>query len=140
MTLTEKVAHLKGLMEGMELPEDKNSKLLTEIADILEDMAMTCADLEDETATLNDYADELDHDLGELEEYVYDDDDDCCCGEDDYDDDFCEVECPNCGETIYLDPETDCEEVICPNCGEKFDCCCDCDDCDCCGDDAPEGN
>lgn len=137
MTISEKVAHLKGVIDGMELGDDKNSKLIKEIADILEDMAMTVEDLEDETATLNDYADELDQDLGELEEYVYDDDDcdcDCCDCDDDDDDDFVEVTCPKCGETIYLDADTDCEEVVCPNCNEKFDCCCDCCDCDECDD------
>ena len=136
MTLTEKVAHLKGVIEGMELADDKYAKLIKEIADILEDMSLTVSDLDDEVATLGDYAEELDEDLGALEEFVYDDDCDCCdddCDCDCCDDDFVEVECPNCGEIIYLDEESDCEEVICPNCNEHFDCCCDCAECDeCC--------
>lgn len=134
MTLTEKVAHLKGVIEGMELADDKNSKLIKEIADILEDMAMTVADLEDDTATLYDYVDELDQDLGEVEEYVYEvDDDDCdCC--DCCDDEVVEVTCPKCGATVFLDvDDDDFDDIICTECGEHFDCCCDCDcdDCDC---------
>ena len=41
-----------------------------------------------------------------------------CC--DDFDDDFVEVECPHCGETVYFDQdmlESD-EELICPNCNK----------------------
>lgn len=134
MTITEKVAHLKGVIEGMELADDKNGKLIKEIADILEDMAMTVADHEDEIATLNDYADELDEDLGAIEEYVYGDDEcDCCDCDDEDDDDFFDITCPKCGETFYVDPETeDCEDIICPNCNEHIDCHCDCDECDEC--------
>lgn len=134
MTLTEKVAHLKGVIEGMELADDKNSKLIKEIADILEDMAMTVSDLEDDTATLYDYVDELDQDLGEVEEYVYDvEDDDCdCCDCDDCcEDEVVEVTCPKCGATVFLDiDDDDFDDIICTECGEHFDCCCDCD-CDC---------
>ena len=79
-------------------------------------------------------------DLDELEEYVFcDEDDDFCDCCDCEDDELYEVECPSCGEEIYLDDEMLDEEFIeCPACGEKLeldiefdDCDCDCGCCDC---------
>ena len=138
MTLTEKVAHLKGLMEGLEINDSsKEGKVLKYIADILEDMALSVCDLEDETDTLNQYIEEIDEDLGMLEDDFYedyDDDDcdcDCCdCDDDDCDcdcccddDDICEfyeVTCPSCGEPVYIDDSIDPSRVICPSCNTEF--------------------
>lgn len=151
MTITEKVAYLKGLMEGLEL--DKNSKegkILNAVVDVLNDIALSIEDVDSEIEVINDYVDELDHDLGDLEEFVYECDDDCDDDEEDddeedYDDDeeddddsvFFEVECPSCGDKIYLDDSIDPSDVICPNCHEHFDIefegCGDCDSCENCG-------
>lgn len=138
MTLTEKVAHLKGLMEGLDINDStKEGKVLKYIADILEDMALSVCDLEDETDTLNQYIEEIDEDLGMLEDDFYedyDDDDcdcDCCCDDDDDcdcdcccdDDDICEfyeVTCPSCGEPVYIDDSIDPSRVICPSCNAEF--------------------
>lgn len=132
MTLTEKVAHLKGLMEGLGIDEGtKEGKVLKYIADILEDMALSVTDLEDETDTLNQYVEEIDEDLGELEDDFYDDecdccdcddDCDCCCDFDDEDDigEFYQVDCPSCGEPVFLDDSIDPSRVICPSCHAEF--------------------
>ena len=139
MTLTEKVAHLKGLMEGLEIDESsKNGKVLKYIADILEDMALSVTDLEEETDTLNQYVEEIDEDLGALEDDFYDDecdccdcdcdddcdcdcDDDCCCDCDDDDiGEFYQVDCPSCGEPVFLDDSIDPSRVICPSCHAEF--------------------
>jgi len=46
MEITEKVAYLKGLMEGMELDtEKKEGKLLAAIIDVLDDIALEIADM-----------------------------------------------------------------------------------------------
>ena len=145
MSVSEKVAYLRGLMEGLELDENsKEAKLFDSIVDTLDDIASELSDFDEDLGDLGDYVEELDEDLADLEEYVYDDDCDCC---DDDDCDCCcdddetyEVECPSCGEKIYLDESMFDEDYIeCPACGEKleldidYD---DCDgDCDCCGDD-----
>ena len=48
MTICEKVAYIKGLAEGLELDaNDKNTKVLNAIIELLEDMALTVEDLED---------------------------------------------------------------------------------------------
>lgn len=138
MTISEKVAYIKGLADGLVLDDNnKQDKLLKAIIDVLDDIALTVEDLEDCSAELAEQIDAVDEDLAALEDVVYEEDDDCddcCC---DCDDDMYEVECPNCHDIIYVDEDMLCEESIdCPNCGTKleFDLECDCcheDDCGC---------
>ncbi len=135
MTVSEKAAYIKGLIEGMKIDtSDGEGKIISAMADLLEDLSLSVLDLEDEAATLNDYVEELDEDLGAVEEELYCDcdccdDDDCdCCDDDDCDccdDDDCdceclELECPACGKPVYID-ECDADkidELECPNCGK----------------------
>ena len=85
MSVSEKVAYLRGLMEGLDLDENsKEAKLFSAIVDALDDVASDMSDLEEDLADLSDYVEELDEDLGDVEEFVYDDDD-CCCDDDDCD-------------------------------------------------------
>lgn len=73
MNLTEKVAYLKGLMDGMEIDlETKEGKLFAAIADVLEDLALSVSDLDDEMTELSSAVDEIDEDLAEVEEIVFD--------------------------------------------------------------------
>ena len=135
MNLTEKAAYLKGLMDGMNFDKNTNEgKLIAGIIDMMDDLALSVSDLEDETATLSEYVEELDEDLGAVEEDLYGEEDD----EEDDDDDFVEIECPHCGEEVYFDESIDPEHSICPACGQEFSCVCDCgceddDDEDGCG-------
>ncbi len=121
MQLTEKASYIKGLAEGMELDSnDKTSKLINALIDIIDDMALTISDLEDECAALSEQLDAVDEDLADLEEDFYeeyDEDED----EDDYyyddDEEFFEVQCPECDEIITLDEEMLAEgEIECPTC------------------------
>ncbi len=128
MTISEKVAHLKGLIEGMELDANaKETKILNAVTDILDHLAMDLADARDEQETMSDYLDELDCDLGDVEEYLYGED------EDDEDVDFVEAVCPDCGERFCFEADADPENVVCPHCGGHFTCICQCDqpDADC---------
>ena len=155
MSVSEKVAYLRGLMEGLDIDDDsKEGKLFAAIVDALDEMASEISDLEediedveDDLDELEEYIEEVDEALGDVEEFVYDLDDDCdCCCDDDCDccdDELYEVECPSCNDVIYLDAEMlEDEGIDCPNCGTHlefdFDCDCDCcdDDCDCCSGDA----
>ncbi len=88
MKTSEKVAYIKGLMEGMELDTTENeNKILVKMVEVLEELAAANNALTEENIKLRDYVEELDADLGDLEEYVYDCDCDCdYCG--DEDDDF----------------------------------------------------
>ena len=67
MTVTEKVAYLKGLAEGLGIEEDsKEGKLLKAVMDVLADLAVSVEDLEDYTAELTEQVDAIDEDLDDL--------------------------------------------------------------------------
>lgn len=126
MTVTEKAAYLKGLAEGLNLEESKpETKLINAMIDVIDELALSVADLEDAVDMLTEQVDAVDEDLAELEDFVFEDDDDydecdgCsgCC-----DDDYFEVECPACGEVICLDESVlDEESIECPACGETLE-------------------
>ena len=128
MTIAEKVAHLKGLMEGLNCDD----KVLNAIVDILEDLAYDVEDVQDALAEVGEQVELIDEDLEALENdyYEFDEDDcdcDCCCDDDDCDcccddEDLYEVECPACGEVICIDGcIVDEGEMDCPNCGEHLE-------------------
>jgi len=140
MTISEKVAYLKGLAEGLDLDTEKSKegKLISVMIGILEEIGLSLEDLEENANALGEELDAISDDLSDVEEVVFDDEDDdeddCCCG----DDDFFEVECPNCGEDLEIDESVlESGVVECPGCGEKFAIdLTDEDDCDCgCGHD-----
>ena len=140
MTLTEKTAYLKGLMEGL----NTDDKVIAAIADILSDMAAEIAEIRDDVDELSEVVDVIDEDLGEVEKDIYeidDDDDHCCCCDDDDDEDYddydddedeyeeifddedlYEVTCPTCGDTICLNaPMIEDGSINCPNCNELLE-------------------
>ena len=79
MTITEKVAYLKGLIEGMEIDEaTKEGKILTAIMDVLSDVALGVEDLEATVQEMGEQVDTIDEDLDALECDYYDEYDDCC--------------------------------------------------------------
>lgn len=137
MDILEKCAYIKGLAEGLNLDATKpEGKVINAILDLLGDLTATVADIDDEVATLNDYVEEIDHDLGDAEEYLYGDDECDCCDDDECDDcdcedcdcddcdcddeDFMEAMCPHCGEQVCFDNEIDPKDLICPACGKPF--------------------
>ena len=137
MTITEKVAYLKGLAEGMALDTEKNEgKLLSVIIDTLEDIALEIEELSENTIDIGDELDAISDDLADVEEILFgsdeEDEDDiygdiddacCCCGEDVDDDEYAyEVTCPSCGADIIVEEE-DLEkgDMKCPGCGEKLE-------------------
>lgn len=125
MTITEKVAYIKGLAEGMKIDDSTNEgKLFTAIIDLLDDVALTVADVEDTLGEMGQQIDEIDDDLAAIEEEWYED-------EDELDDEtIYEVECPTCHEIICIDEEqADEGSINCPSCGEELEF--DFDECDC---------
>ena len=127
MEITEKVAYLKGLAEGMELDTaKKEGKLLSAIIDVLDDIALELEDMKDAQAELGDGLDAVSDDLEDVEDAVFGDEDDEDDDEDedemDDDEDCYATTCPTCEETIYFDDSIlEDGEVICPNCGEKLE-------------------
>ena len=145
MTISEKSAYLKGLMDGLNLnTESGEGKMIAAIVDLLGDVTRTLTDVEETTIAISDELDEIEEDLDAIEDYIMDvdydeeEDDD----EDDYDDfddededeeyeegfDFgdedstiYEVVCA-CGNVIAFDEETlEKGSMICPDCGETLE-------------------
>ncbi|MDO5154230.1 MAG: hypothetical protein Q4D50_12865 [Eubacteriales bacterium] len=140
MTISEKSAYLKGLMDGLSLnTESDEGKMIAAIVDLLGDMAKRVTDIEETTIAISDELDEIEEDLDAIEDFIMDEDD----YEDEDDDDFdwddsdeefdegfdfgdedttiYEVECA-CGEIINFDEETlEKGSIVCPNCGETLE-------------------
>ncbi len=112
MTLTEKVAYIKGLMDGFELDkESKEVRVLAAMLDLIDDMAEEVSALGEDFDELDDQVAMIDEDLNAMEEMVYG-----------YEEDSYEVECPSCGEIFLIDEQSAIEgETSCPNCGEEIE-------------------
>ncbi len=141
MTISEKAAYLKGLMDGLELDTEKaEGKMISAMVELMGDMAKRLTDIEETTIAISDELDEIEEDLDAIEDYIldeeddYDDEDDFEDWDDedeDYDDEgfdfgdedsiIYEVKC-TCGEVIDFDEDT-LEEgsMTCPNCGELLE-------------------
>ena len=109
MTLNEKAAYIKGLSDGLELDTNtKEGKLISALIDMVSEMATAISELEEDVDTAFDYCEELDEDLGAVEEMLLEDDcdcdcdDDCCCEDDECccNDDECCCEAEEAAEEI----------------------------------------
>ena len=142
MTLSEKSAYLKGLMEGMKLStETDEGKMIAAIVELLGDVTKTLGDVQETTIAISDELDEIEDDLDAIEDFIMSMDEDEFDDEDFEDDDedfdfddmeegfdfgdeettIYEVTC-SCGEVITFDEET-LEEgsIVCENCGETLE-------------------
>ena len=140
MTISEKSAYLKGLMDGLKLStETDEGKMIAAIVDLLGDLTRKVTDIEDTTIAISDELDEIEEDLDAIEDFIMDEEEDDYVDEEDFDWDdedeefeegfdfgdedttIYEVQCV-CGEVINFDEET-LEEgsIICPNCGETLE-------------------
>lgn len=128
MNLTEKIAYIRGLCEGLNLDESKPEiKVMNAIIDLLDDMSYSVTDMEDLYDELSAQVDEIDQDLAEAEtelygeddDFEYDDDED---DEENEDDVFYEVTCDSCGQKLNVSEDVLLEgEIECPNCGELLE-------------------
>ena len=139
MTISEKSAYLKGLMDGLSLnTETDEGKMIAAIVDLLGDMAKRVTDIEETTIAISDELDEIEEDLDAIEDFILDEDEDY--GDEDFEDEWdededieegfdfgdeettiYEVECA-CGEIIDFDEEVlEQGSMICPNCGETLE-------------------
>lgn len=140
MTISEKSAYLKGLMDGLKLDTESNEgKMIAAIVDLLGDMTRKVSDIETTTIDISDELDEIEEDLDAIEDYIldededddedWDDEDEDEDDEDEEDEDFdlgddetiYEVEC-SCGNIIDFDEETlEKGSIVCPKCGETLE-------------------
>ena len=149
MTISEKSAYLKGLMDGLKLnTESDEGKMIAAIVDLLGDVTKKVVDIEDTTIAISDELDEIEEDLDAIEDYILDEEDDYDEDEDE-DDDFWpdeddedeeddemgdegfdfgdeettvyEVQCA-CGNIIDFDEEVlESGSIVCDKCGETLE-------------------
>ncbi len=141
MTISEKSAYIKGLMDGLNLDTEKaEGKLIAALVELMGDVTKKLTDVEETTIAISDELDEIEEDLDAIEDYILDEEDeDYYDDEDDFDDydeddfdeegfDFgdedttiYEVKCA-CGNVIAFDEET-LEEgsIVCDECGETLE-------------------
>ncbi len=139
MTISEKSAYLKGLMDGLKLStETDEGKMISAIVDLMGDLCRKVTDIEETTIAISDELDEIEEDLDAIEDFIMDEDDDEWFeedDEDDWDDEECEegfdfgdedstiyeVQCA-CGSIINFDEETlEAGSMTCPDCGELLE-------------------
>ena len=141
MTISEKSAYLKGLMDGMKLnTESDEGKMIAAIVDMLGDLARKVTDIEDTTIAISDELDEIEEDLDAIEDFIMDVDDDEDWDDEEEDEEWdedeeyeegfdfgdedstiYEVVCA-CGTVINFDEETlEKGSIICDNCGETLE-------------------
>ena len=143
MTISEKSAYLKGLMDGLKLnTESDEGKMIAAIVDLLGDVTKRVTDIEETTIAISDELDEIEEDLDAIEDFIMDEEDDEDWEDyEDWDDEdeldeedpeegfefgdedstIYEVECA-CGEIIDFDEETlEKGSIVCPNCGETLE-------------------
>lgn len=111
--LKERVAYLQGLTKGLNVSDQSaEGKLLINIVDVLDSFAEEVKCLHSAHQDLEDYVETIDEDLTDVEEEVYED----------IDEEYVEVECPDCHETVTFEAdlldEDEALEVTCPHCGE----------------------
>ena len=123
MSLTEKTAYLRGLMDGMGLQAETSDerKLLAAIVDVLDDIAANVEANNESITSRADERDELDDAVTEREEILEDDDDEDDEDEDDEEEVEYQLDCPECGSPIILDEDTIAGgETVCPHCNQKL--------------------
>ena len=140
MTINEKAAYLKGMMEGLQLDTEKaEGKMIAAMVDLLGDVTKKLTNVEDTTIAISDELDEIEEDLDAIEDFIMDEDEDDYEDEEDFDDyeeedfeeegfDFgdedttiYEVKCA-CGNVIAFDEETlEAGSIVCDECGETLE-------------------
>lgn len=144
MTINEKAAYLKGLMEGLQLDTEKaEGKMIAAMVDLLGDLSKKLTNVEDTTIAISDELDEIEEDLDAIEDFIMDEDEDDYDDDDyededfdDYDDEdfdeegfdygdedttIYEVKCV-CGNVIAFDEETlEKGSIVCDKCGETLE-------------------
>lgn len=148
MTISEKLAYIKGLRDGVGLDAEKpEARVIDAVLDLLGDISTAISDLDDQALAVSDELDEMEDSLDLLEDVVFGDDEDEDDDYESYDEDeddedesddededddeavydfgdevVYELSCPACGESITIDEEMlERGSIKCPKCGEDLE-------------------
>ena len=126
MTITEKVAYIQGLYDGLGLDGEKSgeARILSVLLDVMKEVGQQLEGMDTAMDQFDEELDALGDSVADLEDAVFDDEDeqDEFLGDlDGMDEDFFEIPCPTCGEDLVVDDEVLSAGVVdCPACGGKF--------------------
>ena len=142
MSITKRVAYLKGLTEGLELGrQTKEEKILAVVIDILEDIAVELEEVKGDVATLDDDIGQLCEDMQELEDALLleeeaaeeaameaeeaeeaDEAEEAEEADEADEPQFFELQCPSCHNEITIDEGMlALGSVSCPGCSETLE-------------------
>jgi len=121
MTISERVAYIKGLADGMKIDQNTNEgKIAFALLDLLKDVAREIEIIENELDEMEETVSTIEENLYDLEDEVYGEID--LDDYDDDDDDLYEITCRNCDNTLSVDMSMlEGGKVTCPNCGEVIE-------------------
>ena len=125
MTVSEKVASIRGLYDGLGLDSEKSgeARILSEMLDVLREVGLQLDGMDAAMDRFDDELDTLGDSVAELESAVFNDEDEDGDdgGPDGPDEDIFQTPCPNCGKNLVVDDEALAAGVVdCPACGGKF--------------------
>ncbi|MDR1915934.1 MAG: hypothetical protein LBQ58_05100 [Synergistaceae bacterium] len=130
MSAREKIAYLRGLIEGQNMNENPAATKFHEaLLGALDSIAAELDDISESQDDIRDYVEDLEDEIMELHEKLDPDIEDTCgcgCEEDVFDDDdeeeYQATTCPGCGKDFFYQPDAydDDEDLLCPHCGEPF--------------------
>lgn len=128
MSARERIAYLRGLIEGQNVTENASmTKFHEALLGALGSLAEETDELSEAYDDLRGYVEDLEDEMMELQtELGYDMADDlysCGCeGDDDEEEEYEAATCPGCGKDFFYQPDAydDDEDLLCPHCGEPF--------------------
>lgn len=116
--LESKIEQLKQLTESLDVnKENPEGKLLVELVKVMDIMADEIVNLKKALEEMEEYVSVIDGDLLDVQEEYYGYEDESYT-----DDDFVEIQCDHCKETIFIDKSIlkNDEKLQCPNCSSPL--------------------
>ncbi|CAM3794895.1 CD1247 N-terminal domain-containing protein [Alicyclobacillus pomorum] len=130
LSLEHRMAYLQGVCSSMPIQNSDQQRVLVEVVRLMGDVVDAVTDLKQRMDQLEQYVDDMDDDLANLEEAVFDG-----LNDEDLDEkapdghsmlvSFADVPCPHCGLHFFVDEDfwaaQDVVDVDCPNCHESVE-------------------
>ncbi len=122
MSAREKIAYLRGLIEGQNVAENASiTKFHEALLGALDSIAGEIDDLSEAYDDLREYVEDLEDEMMEMQA-DYDPDGMDEDGGEEEEEEYEAATCPNCGKDFFYQPDAydDDEDLLCPHCGEPF--------------------